>query len=359
MTIDDVESLLESLLAALKARKQIAPLQQKISALVSTNATLTSERDELRKKVATLQTQTYKHADELELSRQQLTDAQKKFADEREDFQRQLNEQQAKFDWEMSQAYRELSDAHEKFHRELRENQADFDREMSAVCTELDEAKKLSRQQLADAHKDFDRQLAEQRGEFERKLADANKNLSDARADFERQLNVQRNDYERQLTDMYNEIDDVREEQRAAKREADFFRTTYGELDAAYKIYSSLDETTRFDLAGIFGAGDTAAGFFSGAVQESHLPHFWDYVSRHTDDLRLGKLFDFCFVAVNRGFREPPYIRLKVERGNFFDDETMRRTSRSRQSGRVNRVLLRGYRYSSGNVVRQSVVELA
>ena len=334
MNIDDVETLLEGVLAGLKARKQIAPLQQKLSELETANATLTAERNTLREENSSLKMRLYELSREHELSRQQLkdkqtdfdrklADAQKQLNETRDDCQRQLNEQQAKFDWEFA-----------------------------AVCSELSDEKESFRQQLNDAQKDFDKQLAEAK-------ATARQQLAEQRDNFMQEMREHKEEFDREMSNVCNELDEVRKAERAAKREADFFRETYGELDAAYKIYSSLDETTRFDLAGIFGAGDTAAGFFSGAVQESHLPQFWDYVSRHVDDLRLAKLFDFCFAAVNRGFREPPYIRLNVDRGAYFDDETMRRTSRSRQSGRVNRVLLRGYRYSSGNVVRQSVVELA
>lgn len=323
MNIDDVETLLEGVLAGLKARKQIAPLQQKLSELETANATLTAERDKLREEISSLQEQVKEFTDAHGDFDRKLADAQKQLADQRDDCQRQLNEQQAKFDWEFA-----------------------------AVCSELSDAKESFRQQLADKQADFDKQLAEAK-------ATARQQLAEQRDKFLQEMREHKEEFDRDMSNVCNELDEVRKAERAAKREADFFRETYGELDAAYKIYSSLDETTRFDLAGIFGAGDTAAGFFSGAVQESHLPQFWDYVSRHVDDLRLAKLFDFCFAAVNRGFREPPYIRLNVERGSFFDDETMRRTSRSRQSGRVNRVLLRGYRYSSGNVVRQSVVELA
>ncbi len=323
MNIDDVETLLEGVLDGLKARKQIAPLQQKLSELETTNATLTAERDKLREEISSLQEQVKEFTDAHGDFDRKLADAQKQLNDTRDDCQRQLNEQQAKFDWEFA-----------------------------AVCSELSEAKDSFRQQLKDKQADFDKQLAEAK-------ATARQQLADQRDKFLQEMREHKEEFDREMSNVCNELDEVRKAERAAKREADFYRETYGELDAAYKIYSSLDETTRFDLAGIFGAGDTAAGFFSGAVQESHLPQFWDYVSRHVDDMRLAKLFDFCFAAVNRGFREPPYIRLNVERGAYFDDETMRRTSRSRQSGRVNRVLLRGYRYSSGNVVRQSVVELA
>lgn len=201
--------------------------------------------------------------------------------------------------------------------------------------------------------------LQTQIDELENEQKISRQQLAGMREDFERQLSEQKTDFERELSDTCNELSDANKALKVAEDTANLYRTTYAELENAYKIYLSLDEATRFDLAGIFGAGDTATGFFSGAVQESHLSQFWDYVSRHVEDSRLAELFDFCFEAFNRGFREPPYSRLVVENGNYFDDETMRRTSKSRQIGRVARVFLNGYRYSSGNVIRQSVVELA
>ena len=294
MNFDDIEKILEGILAGLKARKEIEPLRQKLAELETSNAALISERDELREKISVLQTRFDELANVQKNSRQQ------------------------------------LDDARENFKRQLREQNDGFERKLAEVHAELANSQKNSRQQLDDARKNFDRQLAEHRAEFNR-----------------------------EMVDVCNELDDVRNAQRAAEREADFYRTTYRELDNAYKIYLSLDETTRFDLAEIFGTGDTATGFFGGAVQEEHLPQFWDYVSRHVDDTRFAELFDFCFTTLNRVFRKPPYSRLNVERGNYFDDETMRRNVKSRQSGRVARVFLQGYRYSSGNVIRKSVVELA
>ncbi|MBR4383250.1 MAG: hypothetical protein IKP64_06805 [Selenomonadaceae bacterium] len=195
--------------------------------------------------------------------------------------------------------------------------------------------------------------------ELENEQKISRQQLADTRENFERQLDEQKKNYERELSDVCNELDTASKALKVAEDTANLYRTTYAELENAYKIYLSLDEATRIDLAGIFGTGDTVTGFFSGAVQESHLAQFWDYVSCHVDDSRLAELFDFCFETFNRGFREPPYSRLVAERGSYFNDETMRRTTTSRQMGRVARVLLQGYRYSSGNVIRQSVVELA
>ena len=294
MNFDDIEQLLEGIMAGLKARKENEPLRQKLSELETANATLTSERDELSEKNLNLQTRLEELANEQKISHQELTAA-------RENFELQLSEQR----------------------------------------------------------KDFEQKLADANAELTNEQKNSRQKLTAVRENFELQLSEQRKDFERELSDVCNELSDANEKRKAAENTADFYRTTYAELENAYKIYLSLDESTRFDLAGIFGAGDTSTGFFSGAVQESHLAQFWDYVSRHVDDTRLAELFDFCFAAFNRGFREPPYSRLVAERGSYFNDETMRRTTTSRQMGRVARVLLQGYRYSSGNVIRQSVVELA
>ena len=172
------------------------------------------------------------------------------------------------------------------------------------------------------------------------------------------------------LSKKYSELkihtDELRDERSKLRSEniqlentANYYRENYSELDAAYKIYLALDGGTRYDLAGIFGSGDSPAGFFSGAVQENHLAPFWDYVSRRTDNAQLQQLFDFCFDALNRGFREPPFTRLSTAAGFDFDEDFMSKTSYSAQLGRVAKVFFQGYRYSAGAVVKKSIVELA
>lgn len=257
----------------------------------------------------------------------------------------------------------------------LRKKIAELESKITDLATERDsldaDKKSLSQQvadltnqrdnfktQLNDAQENFYRKENNLREDFKRQLAESERRLVDAQKDFNRQLNEQSDYFNRQLDDANNNLNNAVKARQAAERTADFYRDTYSELNAAFKIYQTLDDSTRFDLAGIFGAGDTAAGFFSGAVQESHLSPFWDYVSRHADNENLSRLFDFCFEMVNRGFREPPYSRLNVEQGNYFDSDFMRRTSQSRQMGNVVRVVLQGYQYSEGNVIKKSVIEL-
>lgn len=110
-------------------------------------------------------------------------------------------------------------------------------------------------------------------------------------------------------------------------------------------------------MAGIFGAGDTATGFLSGATQDEHIHSLWDYIARHNSAV-LQKIFDFAFVMCNKGFRDAPYKRLDVSEGESYDDDFMRRTPYSPQIGRVSKVLFQGYQYSNGKVIKPSIVEL-
>ena len=235
-------------------------------------------------------------------------------------------------------ARKEIAPLKEK-NSELEIKNSELEKSITALIDEKDLLIKKV-EELINQRDDFKSQLDGAQGKFELK----EKNL---RGEFNFKIE--------QANKKISELDKAR---LISEGKLNFYRDTYGELDAAYKIYLTLDEETRFDLAGIFGAGETAAGFFSGAVQEKNLEPFWDYVSRHADNENLNCLFDFCFEMFNRGFREPPYIRLNVERGEFFDSDNMRRALQSRQMGNVIRVILQGYKYSAGNVVKKSVVEL-
>ena len=135
-------------------------------------------------------------------------------------------------------------------------------------CDELKRDKENLRGQLDNQREEFNRQLAAAEEDFNRREENLRGELDNQREEFNRQLAAAEDDFNRQLVAANKKLAAAEKAREIAERTAKFYRETYGELDAAYKIYSTLDEATRFDLAGIFGAGDTAAGFFSGAVQQ-------------------------------------------------------------------------------------------
>lgn len=302
---DDVERLLEGLLEGLRARREL---------------------ESLRKKNLTAQNDSGGQVERLERERENFKRQAKNFKGTRENFKRQVER---------------LTDERDDFKRQVEDltnERENFKRQVKSLTTEREDFKR----QIED--------LTTERDDFKRQV----ETLTGERDDFKQQVEIltnERDDFKQQVKSLTKKFND-------AAAEAKFYRETYGELDAAYKLYRTLDESTRSALAGIFGAGDNATTFFSGALQETHLADFWDYVARRPENETLRRLFDFCFAAVNRGFREPPFVRLNVERGNFFDDEFMRRTSQSRQLGKVSRVLLQGYRYVAGKIIKPSIVEL-
>ena len=148
------------------------------------------------------------------------------------------------------------------------------------------------------------------------------------------------------------------------REKVDYYKNNYASLDDAYKKYLVLDENMRHQLAGIFGKGDTVQGFFCGAVHEAHLKSLWEFICHGINNHRwdeniennLKGLFDFAFDAVSRGGREPAFLRIETQKGVNFDMSTMQRTSDSRQLGRVQKVLLEGYKNRVGTVIVPSLV---
>lgn len=246
----------------------------------------------------------------------------------------------------------------------LRERNVELETENKSLRGENKQIETLTaerdtlRQQLDKANEDFAKREEHLREEFGRELDKAKQRILDMQDDLNSREKDLRDEFNQQLDKANDKIAELDKARLLAQGTANFYRDTYSDLDEAYKIYLALDAATRSDLSGIFGSGESATGFFSGAVQESHLAPFWDYVSRRTDNEELSRLFDFCFDTFNLGFREAPYVRLQVDCGSYFDSDLMRRTSQSRQMGKVSRVLLQGYQYSSGNVVKKTIVEL-
>lgn len=169
---------------------------------------------------------------------------------------------------------------------------------------------------------------------------------------------------QRKLADTEKKLKKCEDVAELYREKVDYYKNNYASLDEAYKKYLDLDENMRHQLAGIFGKGDTVQGFFCGAVHEAHLKSFWEFICHGINNHRwdeniennLKGLFDFAFDAVSRGGREPAFLRIETQKGVNFDMSTMQRTSDSRQLGRVQKVLLEGYKNRVGTVIVPSLV---
>ena len=207
--------------------------------------------------------------------------------------------------------------------------------------------------------KNFKSQLENLRTEnsnLQYELDAANDTVKNLRGDVEN-YSAEVKNFKSQLETLRTENSTLQENLNKANATANSYRKTYSRLEEIYKLYRTLDDDARYNLAGIFGAGETATEFLSGAVQEDHIDSLWDYIARHNSDT-LQKIFDYAFEMYNKGFRDAPYSRLTISQGDYYDDEFMNRTPSSPQMGNVSRVLFQGYKYSTGNVIKKSIVEL-
>jgi len=142
------------------------------------------------------------------------------------------------------------------------------------------------------------------------------------------------------------------------------YAENYSELEKAYTSYKKLSDTTKFALEGVFGAENSPISFLAGALHEGHLESLFDYVATSINNGApqneieiLRGLFDFAFDAANYGRREKIFTRLDTQAGIDFDNDEMRKTSDSAQSGTVKNVLLTGYKYSrTDKVIKPSLV---
>jgi len=175
---------------------------------------------------------------------------------------------------------------------------------------------------------------------------------------------AERDCIKRELDDTKRILCEVQKEYKAYQDKVDYYENSYAGIDVAYKKYLNLDAKIRHQLAGVFGKGDTLQGFFCGAVQEAHLKSFWEFIchgiNNHlwTADVEndLNFLFDFAFDTFNSGSRELTFLRIETHTGAIFDSSSMMRTSDSEQLGRVQKVLLQGYKNRVGTVVTKSLV---
>ena len=225
---------------------------------------------------------------------------------------------------------------------------------------------------------DFDKEFTTIREEYERDINNLKDNHNDAikkiNAEHQQELSQLSEQHKADMRQKNSEFatykSSVAIQMQAAEQnkiELERWQSDYSELDEAYRNFSNLSDKHKDAIAGIFGGCDTPLDFLCGSVQKVHLEQLWDYMCDELNALdfddseynRFSSLFDFSFNAVNRSQREPLYRRLTATPGDAFNADTMRRTTNSKQLGRVNRLVFAGFAHEvTGSVVRCSLVDL-
>lgn len=232
-------------------------------------------------------------------------------------------------------------------------------------------------QEKFETEKNSAEKLQENKTRLENEISNKNSELADLlrqNSDMQNKIENLREEVERHENSLRQKKSEIEELLKSVEEKKSLlaektallaeYAENYSELEEAYNSYKKLSDNTKFELEGVFGAGDSPTNFLAGALYENHLESLFDYLAtainngENQNEIEiLHKLFDFAFNANNNGRREKIYSRLNIAEGFDFDGEEMRKTSNSSQSGTVKNILLVGYKFSrTDKIIRKSLV---
>jgi len=163
-------------------------------------------------------------------------------------------------------------------------------------------------------------------------------------------------------TALAEEKQQLDEQNRQLLQKTERYESEFSDDIQAVQSFSQLAENTRTALQGIFKSS-SMKGFIACGVQEKNLHSLWDYTKNRlmeradAETAILVELFLFFFSRYRLAY--PNYQLQEVPPGELFDPEQHIRSSQSRASGVISRVILSGWINSKNQkIIKTSVVEI-
>ena len=159
----------------------------------------------------------------------------------------------------------------------------------------------------------------------------------------------------------------VQKELVQAEQVNDYYKSRYDGVEKIDALIHNLSENTFEGVMSAFGCqtDDDCMKLLFGIVQEKHLDSAWLYMSNAINtglasmqDREIFKaVMVFAIKAVSSIDKTASYEIITAEQGQAFDSGCMGRATGSSQLGKVQEMLLPGYRYvGSGKVVHPALV---
>ncbi len=141
------------------------------------------------------------------------------------------------------------------------------------------------------------------------------------------------------------------------------FKERYGRLDYYYERYLGLGDEIHKSLDRILSAASPEE-FLCRGVQWGNIEMLWESMDtglsrgQYTEETFVGleEIFDYFF-ELHRNMTGT-YERLDTKAGEEFDSRFHKRSGDSQASGRISRVLLRGYRGITNKKIQPSIVRI-
>ena len=169
--------------------------------------------------------------------------------------------------------------------------------------------------------------------------------------------------------DLQKKLKCVQKELAQAEQVNDYYKSRYDGVEKIAALIHNLSENTFEGVMSAFGCqtDDDCMKLLFGIVQEKHLDSAWLYMSNaineglaSAQDREIFKeVMTFAIYAVAGVDKVAAYEIIMAEPGQGFDAGCMGRAKDSSQLGKVQEMLLPGYRYvGSGKVVHPALVLL-
>lgn len=126
-----------------------------------------------------------------------------------------------------------------------------------------------------------------------------------------------------------------------------------------YDIFSKLNSNTKESLAGIF-KNDTLEGFIACGIQEKNINNLWEYIKteivNNNDVEALVSIYYYLFKKFTLAFPVFEIQDINIS-DNFDNQEHIKHNSSKNSSGKIEKILLKGYiNTKTSKVIKQSLV---
>lgn len=233
----------------------------------------------------------------------------------------------------------------------------------------FDEMVHRQQAEAARAQKKYDQDIAslqKQHGEEIAQLKRCHRDeMSSLRYELEQKLEIE----QQKCMNLQTELSAVQFAREKAEQLNDYYDERYYDAERIAKLIHKLSDRTSEGVKASFGCqpDDDGLKLLFGIVQEKHLDSAWLYMSNaineglaSAQDREIFKeVMIFAIHAVAGVDKVAAYEIIMAEPGQGFDAGCMGRAKDSSQLGKVQEMLLPGYRYvGSGKVVHPALVLL-
>lgn len=178
---------------------------------------------------------------------------------------------------------------------------------------------------------------------------------------MEKLINSQREEARRINQELERENEKLVQQLKKAEEIENYYQNNFEKMEKQYQSYLLLDSNIHKDLSRVLSI-KSPEQFVCWGCQWGNIEALWEFMDIAITQKRcdqetiiiLESIFDYFFEL----YRDMTgsYERIRTEVGEEFDEKVHKRSGESRVSGRISKVVLRGYQGIYNKKIQKSIV---